>query len=194
MLRLIFFTGLKEEKDPMDGGGGGWSMEGVMGPNSSSALLEGCDDSSSKEVDTGANPTAIEPEGEDSVSSLLRLEEENPLGERMWGGPTLTRRKALFSSFNNIESDAAMETSLVLWLEDCNDQMGSSSSYPSESLSIDKSDPGRTCQKPTGDLDRMFDEDDPSLLLLPLEESDESETDLSRFLPNSNAALSLSML
>mmetsp|Transcript_15280 Transcript_15280/g.36659 ORF Transcript_15280/g.36659 Transcript_15280/m.36659 type:complete len:170 (+) Transcript_15280:428-937(+) len=169
-------------------------MEGVIGPNLSSALLEGCDTSSSKEVAVGTNPTAIVPEGEDSVSSLLRLEEENPLGERMWGGPTLTRRKALLSALNNIESDAAMETSLVWWLEDCNDQMGSSSSYSSESLSINEFDPGRTCQKPTGDLESTFDEDDPSLLLLPLEDSDESETDLSRFLPNSNAALSLSML
>lgn len=84
MLRLmvIFFNGLKEERQPIAGGGTPRSVDGgAIGPNSSSALLDGWEDSSKAAV---ANPAGTE---EDSVSNLPRLEVENPLGERIKGGP-----------------------------------------------------------------------------------------------------------
>lgn len=118
MLRLIFFIGLKDERLPsVTGGTVGWTaIMGVMGPNSSSALLDGWDNSSRAAV--AANPTpAASPE--DSVSSLLRLEVENPLGERIWGEQP---RPSL--SFNEKVSAAGLG-----WLEDCNEgvqQMDSS--------------------------------------------------------------------
>lgn len=86
MLRLSFFIGLKEERDPR-AGGGGWSVVGVIGPNSSSAISDGWEDSSNAAV---ARPLVDMPDG--SVSSLVRFEAENPPGDRMWVGPTLTRR------------------------------------------------------------------------------------------------------
>ena len=115
---------------------------GAIGPSSSSA------DSSSRAV---------------TVKSLSRLEEENPLGESMWGGPS-------FSMFNGGGS------SVTLRLEDCSDgvqQMGSSSHDPSSIVD----DPGRIYQKPTAD-DEVDNENE--LSLLSLVDSDDSEMDLSR--------------
>jgi hypothetical protein len=138
MLRLIFFMGLKDvESDGPTVEGGiaavfwmGSDTMGVMGPNSSSRF---------EWLESSMSTIA----GDDSVSSLLRLEVENPLGERM-----LDLRSAS-SAFNK-----ALVAGLG-WPESCNEgvqQMGSSS-LSSEESSIDD-DPGRTYQKPTGDLDK----------------------------------------
>ena len=149
MLRLIvFLVGLKETEGPTVEGGAALSMGGgVMGPSSSSALLDGCDSSSS---------------GEDSAKSLPRLDAENPLGDRMWGGPA-------FSLMLSRDGRRCVED----WSEGVQ-QMGSSSSSE-ESPNVD--DPGRTYQKPTGLLDRSHEDLEPSL---PLDESDDSEMDRSR--------------
>lgn len=150
-------------------------MGGDMGPTESALPLGRQEASSSKTV-------SLEIPG-NSDSNLPRLEVENPLEETMCGEPAQS-----FSVFN-LKGSTGLGRS-----EGCNDgvqQMGSSSDVSSTSID---DDPGRTCQKPTGDLERV---EDPWLLLLPSEELDDSEIDLSRcelLNINEEDTFSLSML
>lgn len=132
-----------------------------MGLNSSSTILDGFED-------LPAAGAAVDATPEDSASNLLRPDEA--LGENKW------------ESSPQLKLDG--DSTGWVWLVDSEhaaQEMGSSSSSDAQLIKDD--DPGRTCQKPTGDLERALNDamEDASL--------DDSEIDLSR--PNNEPSLSI---